>query len=1838
MKDRRGFTLVEIIAAVIIIGVLALIIVPSVSGYIKNSRNTAYNAHETAMEEAAKSMTVEVINGKDNFALPKRGNFTNVTLKELVDKELIKGLQDPQTGEKCNDDLSYVIITAVDDNSYDYQACLYCGGYVTDSDKCDGTGIDDSTPPICGTITGESSEWTNKSRTISVGCSDPESSCKKSKYSQTFNSTMETAEISIYNSVGLETKCPVTVKVDKSKPTCELEIVGDDNIESTGWSSGRNVVIKMTSYSDGANESGVATYGMGTSSKKPNYNGNTSYEILNVSGTTTVFGYVKDNAGNEGMCYTTVTTGLEKPVFDPRYGYQIYPEKERFTTNNVSITATNKLKTSASGEHTITFNHMDKYKKVTAVIVELGTAVTDPASWKLTVGGNTYTADAETTTRLRFNIETEPNLHNISSSSEYTLKLGTLNNKEYTINRIEVEQIEGNIKAKYEVAVNLITRKQVVRTTQWSWDNGLHWDNKYYARFDVRNNAKSGTAKVKNDIPLVSAGVPYSIVKGDGDAPTIDLSSSNTNWTNQDITLTAKTRDTNTGIIGYMWSTNGSLDYYDSNWNYFDAPKTSELTYTYPVSVNGKYYFYAKDDAGNVNVKLITVSNIDKLKPTCNPITGQASLSCSDAASTTEYGQSKIYRYYFDTESNPALSSYKEVKPVTASFSINETATKGNGSRYYVYVIDQAGNRSDSISDLYYTVTYDGNTGTTPSKTSDIRRKTTDADLSPTSTKTGYTFLGWNTSKTSKTALSSYTVNSNVTLYATWKLNKPTNVTITGASEKIYGSSNTTLTCTQDRDYDNDVTLYYSFGYSTTDGGNPDNWSTDSTSNKFTVGKTDYYGDRYYSCRVYAKNSYLLSDTVTSKTNADQLVRYNNATITFNGNTGTVSGTNPVYVRTGESGAFTGIRNNKAATLPTASKSCYTFTGWYTATSGGSKILKDNNAFTGTAVSGYTTKTAWATVVDRNLYAQYTAHTYSLSYNLDKGSYGTNHPTGATYDTAFTVNNPSKSVTVKFDLNGTGATATTTDITKSYTFSGWNITGMDGVTHYYDSKTTTSASISSTTATSYKNLLCNAGTVNFLALWTPPEITLPTVTKTGYTCKWTSDTYEWVSGGKYKPASSGGVTSRTMKAVCTPNIYTITLDKQSGSGGTTKIYEKYDTGWYSNSSATTSISEITAPTRTGYIYDGHYTSTGGSGTKIIGSNKKIVGANNTFASDSTIYAKWNPITYTLSYDLDKGTHGTSHPTSATYDVQFTVDNPTKSVTLSFDLGSSGGKASSTNDITKSYTFNGWKITGMDTDTHYYGSSTTEETTINSTKAKKYKNLRSTSGTVSFAASWSPPSITLPTITRKGFTCEWKSGSYTWASGDTYTPAESGGATSRTMTGNCNPNPLIFDGFTITKTYNDSSSQTATINEATNGTGNTSYTEVSEKKGSTDTNVISISGTTITIAKAAGAGTYTYVVKATDTESGSTKNATFTIVINKASSTVTCISNLVYNGSDQLLATGSGCSTSSTGKNAGDHSVSCTGDANHNNSSTTCSIGKAASSVSCNSLTYNGNAQTLATGSGCTTTNTGTNATSYSVTCTGDSNHYDSSTTCSIAKANSSVSCNSLTYNGNAQTLATGSGCSTSDTGTNAGDYSVSCTGDANHNDSSTTCSIAKAASSVSCLTPAYTGDYVTLASGSGCSSLSNNSAINASSTYTVTCNGDSNHNNSSATCGISGGNRWEWSNRDASSYSSQLWQYYNQDGVQVTSGWVQTGRGFVNPDQETAQDWYYFSGGNMMVGWHQIGGKWYFMWDNDGDGSNGNGYLDGCMMHDVTLELNWSGGRDTFKFDSSGACVSGPGC
>ena len=146
------------------------------------------------------------------------------------------------------------------------------------------------------------------------------------------------------------------------------------------------------------------------------------------------------------------------------------------------------------------------------------------------------------------------------------------------------------------------------------------------------------------------------------------------------------------------------------------------------------------------------------------------------------------------------------------------------------------------------------------------------------------------------------------------------------------------------------------------------------------------------------------------------------------------------------------------------------------------------------------------------------------------------------------------------------------------------------------------------------------------------NIPLPSVQRTGYSfAGWSIDGLNYT----YKTMPAESV---TYNANWTPNIYTITLNKQSGSSGTSTIYLKYDTGWYLNSSATSSISTITTPIYTGRTFLGYYTDTSGTGTQIINSFGQILSGKLTYTTaNDTLYAKWELKTYTLTIYYYGGT-------------------------------------------------------------------------------------------------------------------------------------------------------------------------------------------------------------------------------------------------------------------------------------------------------------------------------------------------------------------------------------------------------------------------------------------------------------------------------------------------------------------------------------------------------------------------------------------------------------------------
>ena len=125
--------------------------------------------------------------------------------------------------------------------------------------------------------------------------------------------------------------------------------------------------------------------------------------------------------------------------------------------------------------------------------------------------------------------------------------------------------------------------------------------------------------------------------------------------------------------------------------------------------------------------------------------------------------------------------------------------------------------------------------------------------------------------------------------------------------------------------------------------------------------------------------------------------------LTFNANGGTVSPPNKTVTY-----------NSKLGTLPTPTRNGYSFSGWYTATSGGSK---------------YTSTKVASSIGDQTLYARWKAKTYTAKFSANGGSAPTK--SGKKY----------VSKTVTFDKTY-GALPTTKRT--GYTFAGWFTGKTDG--------------------------------------------------------------------------------------------------------------------------------------------------------------------------------------------------------------------------------------------------------------------------------------------------------------------------------------------------------------------------------------------------------------------------------------------------------------------------------------------------------------------------------------------------------------------------------------------------------------------------------------------------------------------------------------------------------------------------------------------------------------------------------------------------------------------------
>jgi uncharacterized repeat protein (TIGR02543 family) len=332
------------------------------------------------------------------------------------------------------------------------------------------------------------------------------------------------------------------------------------------------------------------------------------------------------------------------------------------------------------------------------------------------------------------------------------------------------------------------------------------------------------------------------------------------------------------------------------------------------------------------------------------------------------------------------------------------------------------------------------------------------------------------------------------------------------------------------------------------------------------------------------------------------------------------------------------------------------------------------------------------------------AKTYTVVYNGNGNTGGSTASSSHTYDVAK-------------NLTANGFTKT------GYTFAGW-ATSATGAVVYSNSQ-----SVSNLTTT-------NGGTVNLYAKWTPCTYTVVYNGNgnTGGSTASSSHTYDvaknltangfirtgYIFAG-WATSTSGAVVYSNSQSVSNlttnggtvnlyakwnaPETYTVTLNKDGGTGGTSSVIVTYNAA----------MPSATAPTKTGYTFGGYYSSTNGSGTQYY--NASMGSAKNwNLTSNTTLYAKWTANTYTIVYNGNGNTGGSTASSSHTYDV---------------------AKNLTANGFTRTgYTFAGWATSASGAVVYPNSQSVSNLTTTNG-------------GTVNLYAKWTTTTVAVTSVSISG---------------------------------------------------------------------------------------------------------------------------------------------------------------------------------------------------------------------------------------------------------------------------------------------------------------------------------------------------------------------------------------------------------------------------------------------------------------------------------------------------------
>lgn len=248
-----------------------------------------------------------------------------------------------------------------------------------------------------------------------------------------------------------------------------------------------------------------------------------------------------------------------------------------------------------------------------------------------------------------------------------------------------------NVKIKY-FAIPGMRVQYSKNGTDWEVIGNINTSGEY--RTTVSENNTTVYARYVDVTDQSGLSKTLTIQNIDKEIPTIDsLVSEESPTSILELILVGKATDNLSGLVAYQFSTDGNLNANSGGWT--SITKTnSQITQRYTIYDNGTYYFYVKDLAGNVGKKEIVVTNIDRLPPEItNVYTGKAiytdqtfnnGLNGNAVYNNAANGTVTVNRIA-STSDNPLGTPYMlEIKT-------SGTATPGLGGFYPVGTLSRAG-------------------------------------------------------------------------------------------------------------------------------------------------------------------------------------------------------------------------------------------------------------------------------------------------------------------------------------------------------------------------------------------------------------------------------------------------------------------------------------------------------------------------------------------------------------------------------------------------------------------------------------------------------------------------------------------------------------------------------------------------------------------------------------------------------------------------------------------------------------------------------------------------------------------------------------------------------------------------------------------------------------------------------------------------------------------------------------------------------------------------------------------------------------------------------------------